>query len=472
MTTVFATERYKGSTALIDDLGNEISYDELWELGKEIIAKIKGRSLVFSICSNTIGAIVGYTAFLDHGIVPLLLSKDLDLALLWNLVDTYKPDHIWAPSDMDLSGHELNEDLSIQGYTLYDTPYDHEYELHEELCLLLTTSGSTGSSKLVRQTYKNVISNAEAIKDYLELSSDERAITTLPMNYTYGLSILNSHLICGATILLTEKGVQWKEFWEFFEKERATSFGGVPFTYEILDKLGFWKRELPSLRYMTQSGGKLRPELHKKYAKYAEAKGIRFIAMYGATEATARMTYLPAELAKQKYGSVGIAIPGGKLRLIDEVGKEIREAGVAGELIYEGPGVTLGYAVCGEDLAKEDENHGVLATGDMARFDEDGCYYIVGRKKRFLKIFGSRVSLDEVEALLGEAFSDMGIACAGRDDELTIFTDKDGCEKELRGYISKKTGINPSAFKVVYMEEIPRSDSGKILYKKLEGLID
>ena len=212
-----------------------------------------------------------------------------------------------------------------------------------------------------------------------------------------------------------------KQFWNFFSEYNATSFGGVPYTYEMLDKLRFYRMKLPSLRYMTQAGGKLLPELHKKFAEYAEQNNKKFIVMYGQCEATARMGYLPYEKSVEKCGSMGIAIPGGKFRLIDVNGDNINEPFITGELVYEGDNVTLGYAECTDDLAKGDERHGVLYTGDMARFDKDGYYYIVGRKKRFLKVYGNRVSLDEIDMLIKGRFSDIECASAGIDDNVYIF---------------------------------------------------
>jgi acyl-CoA synthetase (AMP-forming)/AMP-acid ligase II len=247
----------------------------------------------------------------------------------------------------------------------------------------------------------------------------------------------------------------------------ATSFGGVPYIYEMLDKLRFFRMALPSLRTMTQAGGKLSPELHRKFAEYAAATGKKFVVMYGQTEATARMSYLPAEKSLEKYGSMGIAIPGGEFRLIDVDGKEIDESEVVGELVYRGANVTFGYAERGEDLAKGDEWSGVLVTGDMAKRDSDGYYYIVGRKKRFLKIFGSRVNLDETERLIKASFPNADFACGGVDDKMTVFATDISIKDKLLEFLALKTGLNQAAFSVVEIDSIPRSESGKILYREL-----
>jgi acyl-coenzyme A synthetase/AMP-(fatty) acid ligase len=287
------------------------------------------------------------------------------------------------------------------------------------------------------------------------------------MNYVYGLSIINSHFLVGATLLLTDKTLMQKEFWAFFKEAEATSFGGVPYTYEMLDKLRFYRMDLPSLRTMTQAGGKITPELHEKFAKYAAEKGKHFVVMYGAAEATSRMGYLPPEKAVEKKGSMGIPIPGGKFFLLDADGKEITTPYTTGELVYEGKNVTLGYAECGDDLAKGDERHGRLETGDMAQFDEDGFYYIVGRKKRFLKIYGNRVNLDEIDRLIKGEF-EIEVASSGVDDHLYFFVTDEKMAEPVRELVINKTKLNPAAFKTIVIDEIPKNESGKTLYTELK----
>lgn len=461
--------RYKGKVAFIDDNGNQIKYDEIQTSCEDIQKFIGTRNLIISFCENSIGSVLGYVAFLNSGNVPILLKTDIEKQLRANLMDIYEPQYLYLPSSMAKEFKDLEMLWENYGYQLLKTNYKSTDLLHPELALLLTTSGSTGSPKLVRQSYTNIAENAESIAEYLGLDDTERPITMLPMNYTYGLSIINSHLLVGATILLTEKSVMERGFWEFFKENQATSFGGVPYIYEILKKLRFFRMDLPSLRYMTQAGGKLSPELHKEYAEYAQNNGKKFIVMYGQTEATARMSYLPPEKSLEKYGSMGIAIPGGKFSLIDVNGKLIDETDTVGELVYEGLNVTMGYAECRKDLAKEDEWNGRLVTGDMAKRDEEGYYYIVGRKKRFLKIYGNRVNLDEVEGMVKKAFEEMECACAGRDDLLEVFVTSmsEELRKQIKTFLVEQTGLNPAAFSVKYVEEIPKNEAGKTLYSKL-----
>lgn len=453
------------NVAAISNNGNKVTYGDLMSFSNRVMDVLPERSLVFSLCHNTIGSLMGYVAFLSTRNVPLLLSADLDKELLHYLLDTYQPNYLWMPQKM-ADKFDGNVVMSEYGYSLLSYS-DKKIDMYPELALLLTTSGSTGSPKLVRQSYTNIESNAQSIMQYLELDEAERPITMLPMNYTYGLSVINSHLLVGATILMTDESYAQKKFWDFFKSQGATSIVGVPFTYEILKKLRFFRMELPTLRYMTQAGGKLLPELHKEYAEYAIANDKRFYVMYGQTEATARMSYLPYKRSLEKYGSMGIAIPGGTFHLIDVDGTDIEKADVVGELVYEGPNVTLGYAECQYDLSKGDERNGILVTGDMAKRDEDGYYYIVGRKKRFLKIYGNRVNLDETERMIQSQFDGMECACVGEDDHMQIYVTDKNMEKDVTEFITNKTGLNWKAFTVHYIEEIPKNESGKKNYQKL-----
>ena len=458
--------------------GTAVTYGALCAFCREAAAVIPRRSLIFAFCKNTIGSLAGYVAFLSGQSVPLLLSADLDAALLTYLLDTYHPNYLWVPEEKQA---EFNGTCIFSGFGYGLLTYDERrVTMDPSLALLLTTSGSTGSPKLVRQSYRNITANAQSIVEYLELDETERPITMLPMQYTYGLSVINSHLLAGATILMTENSYMQKQFWDFFAQERATSLVGVPYTYEILKKLRLFRMELPSLRYMTQAGGKLSPALHKEFATYAQQQGKRFYVMYGQTEATARMSYLPYEKALDKCGSMGIAIPGGRFVLMDGNGAEIHDPDIVGELVYYGANVTLGYAECMADLAKGDERKGILHTGDMARMDADGYFYIVGRKKRFLKLFGNRVNMDEVERMVSTAYPDIRCACAGKDDALRLYIEQEGLadtekqrlEKELIHFLAEKTHLHPSAFGITWIARIPMNDAGKIQYSELERMYE
>ncbi|MDR3355072.1 MAG: AMP-binding protein [Synergistaceae bacterium] len=457
-------ERFRNSTALITESGDIVTYSELLDDADWLSSEIAPRSVVFQVCRNDAESVSAYVGFLRRGVVPLLINGSINGEAFRALADAYRPSHIFMPHDFP--SEDASPVREIGGYRLIETGCEIDYDVNPELALLLTTSGSTGSPKFVRQSYKNISSNTRSIAEYLNIEQDDRAITTLPMSYTYGLSIINTHLSAGAALILTDRTLMEREFWNSLKNHEATTFGGVPYTYEMLKKLRFGRMRLPSLRYLTQAGGKLSSEMCAEFIGICGAGGVKFIVMYGQTEATARMSYLPWESAPSKPGSIGVAIPGGEFSLRDDDGRVIGEPGVPGELIYRGDNVTLGYALNRFDLARGDDRGGVLETGDVAYFDEDGFYYIVGRKKRFLKIFGNRVNLDEVERLIKKTGADC--ACGGADDALRIYTTCEDTEM-LRQYVLRHTGINPAGFSVVKTDEIPRNSSGKVLYSELEG---
>ena len=459
-------DRFGDKPALIDEGGATLTYAQLAAEGRALTQAVGGRCLTFCLCENAPGSVMGYAGLINGGAVPLLLPAGIDTELLKTLYDTYRPAYLWAPEGF--AWENCPTVHAALGYHLLKTPFGVETALHPELALLLTTSGSTGSPKLVRQSYQNIRANTQSIVEYLRITSEERPITTLPMSYTYGLSILNTHLWVGATVLTARSGIAQRGFWDFFKREGATSFGGVPYTYEMLDRMRFTRMDLPSLRTLTQAGGKLAPALHAKYAEWCQRTGRQFVVMYGQCEATARMAYLPWERSLEKAGAMGIAIPGGRFELIGANGEIITAPGQVGELRYFGENVTMGYAENAAQLALGDERHGVLDTGDMATVDADGYYTIVGRKKRFLKLFGNRVNLDEVERMLRAAFPDVDCAVGGRDDHLTVYATSASALPAMREYLSQKTGLPVSGFFTKAVAQIPKNEAGKTLYKDLE----
>lgn len=452
--------------ALINEEGASLRYADLEHFSVLLNEKVTKRTLVFSLCTNTFGSLLGYYSFISNGIVPIMLEASLDGELLKNLLDIYSPKYLWMPDDKLIGFKKYKVVYSGFGYHLVQYT-DCQHRLNPDLALLLTTSGSTGSPKLVRLSYQNIKANAESIAEYLQITENERPVTTLPMNYSYGLSVINSHLIKGATVLLTNSSITQKEFWTFVKEQKATSMAGVPYTYEILNRLHFFRMNLPDIKTLTQAGGKLSPDLVKEFANFALESGRKFYVMYGQTEATARMSYLPFEKASEKYGSMGIAIPGGHFSLIDENENEILTANIDGELVYSGKNVSLGYAECSDDLAKGDVNKGVLHTGDIAYRDQEGYYFITGRLKRFIKIYGNRVNLDATEQIVKPITS--ACACVGKDDKMIVYvTDASLCTK-VKKVLSEKTGIHTRAFEVRFINEIPKNDSGKVQYAKLDN---
>ena len=446
----------KDKVAAIDDSGCSITYGEICDFSQEFSKYLPQRSLIFLLSENSIGSLLGYTAALSNRIVPLIVSAATEGGLYNHLYELYQPEYLWLPQAKS-EGKEIV--FSAWDYCLVKTG-NKPTPIYEELSLLLPTSGSTGSPKLVRHSYRNIEANANNVCRLFKLDGTEKAMAILPMHYTMGLSVIASHLLAGATLLLSGRSLLDKGFWATLKE--ATSFTGVPYSYEILIKMRFTRMDLPNLKVITQGGGKLTEAMWNTLAQYANDKGKQFIATYGQSECTARMAYLPPELALEKVCSIGMAEPGGQLSIVGDNGNETFEGVAQGEMVYRGENVTLGYATCREDLLKGDENHGVMHTGDLARRDADGCYFIIGRLKRFLKIYGLRIGLDEVERMIKEEFK-TDCYCKGTDENLIILVVDPKLQEALPDFIEEKTHLFHQKIEVQVVKEIIRNEAGKVI---------
>lgn len=452
------------------DDGKAFPYAAVAEIADETAFRDMRRALVFCLCGNDAGGILGYLGLLKANAVPMMMATGILAERLRELCQVYRPAFVWLPETRAGEFAAARIVHRFKDYCLLATGVAVQPPLNDALALLLGTSGSTGNPKFVRLSHANLLANARSIATYLQIGSDEKPITTLPPTYSYGLSILHSHVLAGSTIALTAKSFFDRGFWDFLKSAEVTSFGGVPYHYDMLKKLRFAKIDLPSLRYVTQAGGRMEPEAMRDFAAACAAKGVRFFSMYGQTEATARMSYLEPDRAEAKAGSIGRAIAGGRFRLLDEVGRDVDAPDTTGELVYEGPNVCLGYAETRADLALGDENGGVLHTGDLARRDRDGDYVIVGRLKRFLKMFGYRVNLQDIEASLQAAGH--SAACAGRDDFLEIYLPQGGIEtgRAIKTGLVAELKVSPTAIGVYSVADLPRNDAGKVQYGQLGAL--
>jgi len=458
------------SSIIVDGLST-LSYHQLEEQVESLAGKLPQRELLFLIGSNDIPFLTCYLASLKCGAVPLLLGQGLASEHLDRLIQTYDPRFVFLSDGASWNRDGSKEEWRLGEYACYRRERAAPKVLHEDLALLLATSGSTGSPKLVRLSLRNIISNAESIIQYLGITADERAITSLPFNYSYGLSVINSHLRAGASLILSNSTLMEKDFWQQIGNHRITSFSGVPYSYDILLKLRFGQIDMPSVKTLTQAGGRLDQNKMKQIHAICREKKIRFFPMYGQTEATARIAFLAPQDIEAKLGSIGKAIPGGQLWIEDQNGQRIETPNITGELVYAGSNVSLGYAECSADLALGDVNHGVLHTGDLARMDAEGYFFLEGRRHRFLKIFGVRVSLDAVE----EIAESKGWKCAahGVDDMLVLFVaeSQNRHPNTLKADLAESLSVHPSAIKVRLMSELPRLKTGKVDYQCLSRML-
>lgn len=418
------------------------------------------KALVFCLCRNDLSTVVAYLASLDAGHSVLLLDMGWDDTVIEKLIDAYRPEILLRPKRVEGDDAEALASEVVRRDVASYRP------IHPDLALLLSTSGSTGSPKLVRLSYRNVAANAASIAQGLAIDPEERAITSLPLHYSYGLSVLNSHLYAGASVTLTDEGLMSADFWQLFREHRCTSFAGVPYSYQILDRLDMQEMELPTLSVMTQAGGRLPNELVAKYSDIMRRRGGRFFVMYGQTEATARISIMPPDRLPEKIGSVGIAVSGGRVEIEVPTASRWGEDQSRGEVVYVGPNVMMGYATERGDLEQGDGLQGRLHTGDIGYLDEDGMLVVTGRSKRIAKIYGLRINLDEAEALASR-FGRCSVV--GRGEQLVIFCEQ-GDESKFDDYakeMARLLKVNYRAFDFRKIDRLPLTGNGKVDYQDL-----
>jgi long-chain acyl-CoA synthetase len=470
--------------ALVDPAaGARMTYTELILAGRALAATFgPQRHLVFIAARNDAFTATAYWGALDAGHAVALLDGHAPPEAVAAVVGTYRPTWLAGPEGLGerLAGLGIGIDSSrqVDGGELVRTDVATRGNLHPDLALMLTTSGTTGSSKLVRLSFRNVEANASSIAECLVLTADERPLAMLPLHYSFGLSVVNSHWRVGATVVLTEDGVMQGRLWKTFDAEGCTSLAGVPYTYQMLERVGFRDMALPTLRSLQQAGGALDLRLAAVYRDHMAARHGRFFMMYGQTEATARIAVVPPDRLADKLGSAGLPVPGGRFRIsVDpDAGTEPRDADGndatrAGELLYEGPNVMLGYASSASDLALGDELGGKLPTGDVGYLDADGFLYLVGRSKRIAKVFGHRVNLDEVESLVRQSGP---AAVVGGADSLWAFCafGTPGEVEQLGRSVAARLRIHYSGLRFRRVEAIPTTSTGKIDYRRVQEWVE
>jgi acyl-CoA synthetase (AMP-forming)/AMP-acid ligase II len=435
---------FGANTAIVAD-GERITYAELVHRVAKMARRLGfTRRLTLVAMSNTVESVVGYLAALAAGHAVILADAGEE-AVIEELIERFDPDTVARP-DRD---------------AIKERHDDPAHELYPDLALLLATTGSTGSAKLVRLSYDNLHANAAAIAAYLSINETDRAVTTLPLHYCYGLSVVHSHLLRGASVLVTQRPVTDPGFWELARRYQITSFAGIPHTFEQLDRIGFENVAPRSLLYITQAGDPLAPERVKRWAEAGSAAGWQFFVMYGQTEATARMAYLPPDLAADHPGAIGIPIPGGALRLDPDPDWPDDDTG---ELVYTGPNVMLGYAEGPGDLARG-RDVDELRTGDIGRRTDSGLYEIVGRRGRLLKLFGLRIDLRRIESALAE--SGIEAVCVGAGDFLVVAVQGAASAEPARRVVGAAVRLPAAAVRLLSVDALPRLGNGKPDYQAL-----
>jgi acyl-CoA synthetase (AMP-forming)/AMP-acid ligase II len=413
-----------------------------------------------------VDSIVGFLGAWSARRAVALVDPDLDPALLNASVDRYEPVAVLgADPDREAPATHRPGDDPLLGCH-WRRQAEATVVPHRDLAILLATSGSTGDPKLVRLSRTGVMANTDAIIEVLGVAPDDVAITSLPFHYSYGMSVLTTHLRAGATVVVEPASLIERDFWSTVDRRGVTTLAVVPSQVAMLRRLRFDPARHPTLRVVTQAGGRLAPESAiELHARLAPSGGKLFV-MYGQTEAGPRMTTLPPERLPDKPGSVGPALPGGSLSIRTTGGSETTEAEASGEIIYRGPNVMLGYATTAADLARGDVNEGCLETGDLGHLDEDGFLFLEGRARRFAKVFGVRLNLDDIEGMLSSLGS---VAAVAGDDTVIVFIV--GADQAIldagRTTLAQRLRLHWSGFDVRSIPELPVLSTGKVDYVRL-----
>ena len=437
---MFLIDKITDKAAIKDDAGNTLTYRQLDEYSKEIKRKIGSRNLVIVVCDNSIQTFAFYYALMDSDNIPFLLDSMNNKDFIEKYMELYRPSYVWDDR-----------------YELIKTSFER-YNVNSELAIILTTSGSTGNPKTVRLTKENLYENADAALDALKLAELDKHILSLSMSYSYGLLICNMSLRSYGTLYTTDKRIFSAEYGNFLRDEGITILHGVPYIYEMLDRIGFIDSLPETIRMITMGGGRAQEALHNKLNRISTERGLKIFALYGQTEGTCMLTKLLDDSVINEPGCIGVPCRGMKAYVAND-----------SELVFEGTSVSLGYAYSWKDLDKTDENNGVLYTGDLAEIDERGQIYLIGRRKRFLKLLGSRVNLDDIERFIENEYS-ISCACAGSDDLIIIYLIKGDVKfphEKFKKEINKRFGISISLISIKEIDEFPRNPYGKIDYKML-----
>jgi acyl-CoA synthetase (AMP-forming)/AMP-acid ligase II len=435
------------------------------------------RKLVFLMADGTVESAWWFLALVEARHPVALIDAGNAWSITAGLINRYRPDLILDPSGMQIK-ELVSSPQGIQGELIQANVWlatECGPEPHEDLAVLLTTSGSTGSPKLVQLSSANIRTNAEQIVDSLGITADDRGVTALPLFYSFGMSVLTSHALAGSPVLVTAVSVLEESFWSDLILHGVSFLPGVPATYSMLKRLGFDQRDLPRLRALIQAGGRLAPELVSFFHDVMARQGGRFFVMYGQTEASPRISCLPSERLPEKLGSAGVPLAGGVLSIRGRDGSELAP-GAIGEVIYRGPNVMMGYAESRQDLVLGAVQGAVLETGDLGYLDDEGFLYLTGRSKRICKLAGTRVSLDEIETIaIGIMGGDHQTAAVDRGDAgVALFSpglDPPAVLGFRRG-LARALRVPPKLVEVCPINAIPLLPNGKTDYAALERLLD
>jgi acyl-CoA synthetase (AMP-forming)/AMP-acid ligase II len=472
--------RLEASPALYDDRNDSwLTRKELRNASLDLARAMASeqKRLVFLLCGVNSETIVGLLAGAAAGHATALVDPSVSKDVLTGLILAYQPELLLGAcgsgeklTDVIDGNATVNSAQSRAGVVEWiarDTGSSFP-PIDPALQLLLSTSGTTGSQKYVRLSRDAVVANARQIAEALHIDEESVGIAHLPLHYSYGLSVVTSHLTSGGRLCLISDSITSASFWSKIGNVGGSHFPGVPFHYVALARLGLTL--VPdSVKVFTQAGGALDLRVQTKMRDWAAQRGSQFFVMYGQTEASPRMATLQHADHARKAGSVGVALAGGQFSIVDDHGAPL-PADAVGTVVYEGPNVMSGYATSRADLGKGDEMGGRLETGDLGRLDADGFLYLTGRTKRFAKIAGYRLGLDEIEK---ELFAVCPVACLDLGEKIAVAHEQES-ETALKARVRELADtykVPSSSFALRKVLQIPRASSGKIDYARLKDLV-
>ena len=455
-------------TAVITEKKIQISYATLYKDIKKYSKNIKRKSVLLLLCTNNYSTLIAYMCCLFTKTVPILVDENIRPEKFKKIIRNFKPDYIFSSKNINFMEKKYFVKNINNTFLICRNTISQKNNLDPKISLLLSSSGSTGSLKFIKISLKNIRHNTKTIIQYLGLTKNDKTIINLPFSYSYGLSVVNTHLYAGAKIFLCNHSVISKEFWTIFKSFKPTNFNGVPYTYNLISKLYIKKIDFSCLKFISQAGGKLNKKYLEELIAVSKKYKFNIFVMYGQTEASPRISYLEPKLIERKIESIGKTLKGGKIWLENNNKKRIHQANTEGELIYKGPNVFIGYAKNRHDLTIKGKGFtsDILKTGDLAKFDDEGYIYITGRKNRYSKILGNRINLEEVEEILSQ--NNFSSICSVQKDFLNIYCETKSNPRDLLNIIKNSTTIPTNRCKVHLIKNIPRNMSGKIIYNNFK----
>ena len=461
--------KYNKNVAIIDKNYSSLSYKEVLTEINKIKKVIKNRSLILIVTENSLGSLIAYTSCIINKHAAIIIDSKTTKKNILKIFKNYQPNYVFLSKKIkSIFKKNCSEKYTFFDQSLMENQINKRIKINKSLSLLLSTSGSMGSIKLVKLSKDNLKHNTHSIIRYLKINKKDSAITNLPISYSYMLSIINTHFEVGASIIISKYSLIEKEFWKTFKSNKITSFNGVPYTYEILTRIGLKNIKTKTLKYLTHAGGKLEKNKLREIINFCKKNNLKFFSMYGQTEASPRISYLKPKFSEKKMGSIGKGIPGIKIYIVDNDGKKILKPFQEGEIICEGKNVFMGYSENYKDLKKANENNFKLKTGDLGYFDKDRFFYITSRISKIAKIFGNRIDIGALENLMSK--KGYKIACLSDNKKIYVFIEKEYNKINLINTISKISNLNIGSFKLIELKYLPRTSNNKISYNELKKI--